>query len=253
MRFGLNIGTSAEHVKLAADAGFDYVETGFSVLAQPGDETLDSFCRALADNHIRCEAVNCFIPGSMKVVGDAVDSEALKAYVERGMSRAARAGTEIVVFGSGGARSIPDGFSYPAAVKQLTGFLREIVSPIAGKYGVTVVIEPLCDTNSVTTVREGAMLAAAADTEPVKLLCDLYHMYRVGDGLDTLTGLEGFLKHSHIAEPVKRGYPLSGQEYDYRAFVKAVEALGCPRCTVEASPSDMRSEAPICAKLLKSL
>lgn len=253
MRFGLNIGTSEEAVRIAKEAGFDYVETGFSVLAQQDEGAYDAFCRALAEHDIACEAVNCFIPGNIKVVGNTVDAEALQAYIERGMSRAAKAGTGIVVFGSGGARYIPDGFSYPEAMKQLVVFLREIVSPIAEKYHITVVIEPLCDTNSITTVREGAMLAAAVDTESVKLLCDLYHMHRVGENSDVLAGMDGFIRHSHIAEPEKRGYPLSMEEYDYRSFIEKLKAIGCPRCTVEASSKDMKHEAVTAAALLKSL
>ena len=252
MRFGLNIGADAEQVKAAAKAGFDYVETGFSVLAG-NNETLDAFCAALAENHIACEAVNCFIPGRLKVTGNTVDREALKEYIERGMSNAEKAGTKIVVFGSGGARNVPDGFSYGEAVRQLIGFLGTVVSPIAKKYGITVTIEPLCDSNIITTVREGAMLTAAVGTEEVKLLCDLFHMYRVGDTLDSLSGLDGMLRHSHIAEPENRGYPLSADEYDYAGFVRAVEALGCPRCTIEATNADIRKDAGTAAKVLKSL
>ena len=51
-----------------------------------------------------------FISGSLKITGPKVDPAALKAYVEVTLERTERAGVEVMVFGSGGARQVPDGF-----------------------------------------------------------------------------------------------------------------------------------------------
>lgn len=253
MKYGVCVGSSAEQIRIAAQAGYDYVESGFSVLTDSGEEDFAAFRRALEENHIRCEAVNCFIPGRLPLVGENVDDAALREYIEKGMKRGKEVGLEIVVFGSGGARKMPDGWLYGDAVRQLVHFLRDVVTPIALAYGITVVVEPLCDTNTITTVREGAMLTAFTDTEPVKLLCDIYHMFKVGDTVDSMAGLNGMIRHSHIAEPEKRGFPKSVDEYDYRGFVSALEDAGCPRCSVEASTSDFAADAVLAAEVLKSL
>ena len=253
MKYGVCVGNSAEQIRIAAEAGFDYVEAGFAVLAESGEEEFESFCAALGENHIRCEAVNCFIPGRLPVVGSSVDDQALSEYIESGMKRAERVGLEIIVFGSGGARKMPEDWLYADTVHQLVHFLREIVSPLARKYGITVVVEPLSETNTITTVREGAMLTAFADTEPVKLLCDLYHMEKVGDTPASMTGLSGMIRHSHIAEPDRRRYPSPSDEYDYRPFLDALKEAGCSRCSVEASTNDFAADAVSAVNLLKSL
>ena len=45
----------------------------------------------------------------------------------------------------------------------IVDFLKEIAGPLAASHGITVTIEPLCDCNVITTVKEGAILAAMAD------------------------------------------------------------------------------------------
>ena len=176
MRYGFCIGGDAEKIKIADSIGADYVETGFDMLARDDESEYNAFRTALEQSSLRCESANCFIPGRMKITGDNVDHEALLRYVDRGMSRGASLGLKTVVFGSGGARCVPEGFPFGRAFRQLVYFLKEIAGPAAEKYGINVVVEPLCDCNIIQTAKEGAMLAAAANLPNVYSLVDLYHM-----------------------------------------------------------------------------
>ena len=250
MRFGFCVGGDVERVKIAAAIGADYVETGFEVLAKEDGAEYDAFCAALEKASIRCESANCFIPGSMKLTGENVDCDALRRYVERGMSRGAAIGLKTVVFGSGGARSVPEEFPFDKAFRQLASFLREIAGPIAETYGITVVVEPLCDCNIISTAKEGVMLAAAADRPNVRGLVDLYHMVKMSDAIGNIRHLKGLIGHAHIAEPSKRVYPADPAEYDYQAFIDALEFAGCPRCSVEAGSSDFAKDAPAALRVL---
>lgn len=251
MRYGVCIGSDAYKISVSRDAGFDYVETGFAMFAKEDTAEYDRFAAELEKCGMRCESANCFIPGELKTVGENVDREALAAYVERGMERGKKLGLETVVFGSGGSRSIPEGFPFDRAFRQLVSFLAETVSPIAEKYGITVVVEPLCDCNIIRTVKEGAGLAAAVNKENIRSLGDLFHMCEMGDKPEDIRGLKGIIAHAHIAEPHTRVYPTDGTKYDYASFTEALEYAGCPRCSVEAGTEDFAKDAPMVIKVLK--
>ncbi|MBR3768401.1 MAG: sugar phosphate isomerase/epimerase [Clostridia bacterium] len=261
MRFGVCVGIDQkEKVKIAAECGFDYIESGFQMFAAAAEEELTLWEETSKEYSIKCEAVNCFLPGSLKVTGENVDYDALRDFVERGMKNCARLGVKIVVFGSSGARNIPEGFSFAEGFRQLGYFLREIASPSAAKYGITVVTEPLCtdETNIINTVNEGVMLSVFAGKDNIKGLADLYHMTKCGDTAENIINLKGSIAHGHISNPEgigdkKRIYPASVDEYDYKSFVDALEKCGCERCSVEAACFDFAVDAPKAIKLLRSL
>lgn len=252
MKFGACIGYDPERIKLAAEFGFDYLEAGFAFFVKGTDEELEGYRKCLEENGIKCEASNCFIPGELKVVGENVDYDALKAHVEKGMSRGVKVGLQTVVFGSGGARSIPEGFPYYKAAAQIAYFLKNIVAPAAEKYGITVVVEPLCDCNIINTVKEGCIFAAMAESDNVKGLGDSFHMYTFGDKFENIKDVKGFLGHAHIAEPTDRVYPYENDGADYKSFLEALEFAGCPRCSIEAGCKDFAKEGPVALGILKA-
>lgn len=261
MKFGACRGVEdPNNVVIAKKAGFDYVECGFHGLSTCEDEVFEAFKKALEDNDIKCEAANGFIPRDMKVLGDEMDVERLKAYIEKGMYRGSLIGMETVVFGSGKARNIPEGMEFGEAFKQLGSFLRDIACPIAKKYGITIVIEPLRADEStiIHTITEGVMLATLAGCDNVAGLADIYHMLGCGDTNETVISLKGGIKHGHISNPVERGnfkrvYPADVNEFDYKGFVDALAKAGCERCSVEANTDDFANDAPPAAAVLKNL
>lgn len=261
MKFGVCRGVEAlDDIKTAAAAGFDYIECGFSGLSRCSDEEYDAFASALAANGIKCEASNGFLPRDYKVVGDEFDEKKVCAYIEKGMERGVKVGLQVVVFGSGKARAVPDGMSFAEAYKQLVYFLGEVAAPIGAQYGVTLVTEPLRkdESNIIHTIKEGVMLGVATGKNNVAGLGDIYHMLGAGDTYDDVRELKGSLLHSHISNPngdgaKNRVYPASANEFDYAGFIRALEYAGCPRCSVEAHCYDFAADAPVAAKLLKSL
>ena len=245
-------------IGLAKQAGFDYVETNFQNLSRSDDSDFSSFKKALEENDIRCESANCFIPGDLPIIGTDFARYEMKAFIENGMRRGSEVGLKKVVFGSGGARSLPDGYNYADGMKDLAAFLRDVVSPIGEKYGVTVVIEPLRrnECNIIHTLDEGSMLAGFVGKENIACLADLYHMWGIGDDYDNIRKLKGCIKHAHLANPVKpdgsrnRAYPHSKDEFDYKGFFDALEAAGCETCSIEAKCEDFESEVFLSAKVI---
>lgn len=260
MRYGVCAGDRTENIKISAEAGFDYIESGFQFFANADEKRLFEYYDALNKYGIRCEAANCFMPGSLRVTCDTANRNDIADFVERGMKNGARAGLKTVVFGSSGARSVKEGFGFRKACLQLADFLGNIVSPIAENYGITVVLEPLSrnETNIINTLNEAAMLSAFVGKDNIKVLADLYHMMNVGDTFETLKSLVGAVSHSHISYPVgtngkKRTYPKDVSEFDYKGFASAAELAGCKTCSIEADCFDFEKEAPIACAVLKSL
>ncbi len=260
MRFGTCIGKNMDFIPAAAKSGYDYFEASFCLLARGTDEEFAKLKKYADENAIKCEAANSFMPDDLRMTGSDVNYGKIKEYVEKGMYRGSSVGLRTVVFGSGGARNIPDGFSYAEGIRQLAYFLGETVSPIAAKYGIIVVTEPLRaqESNMINTVNEAVMLSVAAGKDNIRSLADLYHMKFVGDTAENIKKLKGSIEHAHISNPsprgnIKRCYMKQSDKCNYGEFVEALEFAGCPRCSIEAGTDDFAADAEAAMKVIKSL
>ncbi len=246
MKFGVCCGYN--NISVAAECGYDYIETNFRNLAETSEEEHEKFLAELKNNNIICEAANCFIPGDLKVTGDNVDYKSLKKYLEIGYKRAAEVGIKVVVFGSGGARNIPDGYSYKDAINDIIRFVKDYAAPMAAEYGIDLVFEPLRkkETNIINTIKEGAMLASAINLPNVGTLGDLFHMHVEGDTYDDVRELKGILRHAHMSYPAttdKRVFMKETDTFDYKGFFDALKYIGCERVSIEASTDDFEADA----------
>ena len=256
MRYGMCVQNhQIEFIDEITKMGYDYVECRFNIFAENNREKIEELTSALKRNNIKCEAVNCFIPGSFHLTGEDVDENALSEYIETGMKNLHEINCKTVVFGSGGARRIPDGLEYGKGTEQIIHFLRDIVSPIAGKYGITVTIEPLKsgETNVINTVKDAVNIAEKVSSPYISSLADLYHMYAENETPESLSDFTGKIFHSHIAEVNSRSYPKEGDSYDYSRFIRAMEKVGCTRCSVEGSTENFVEDSKKTIALLKKL
>jgi len=163
---------------LAAAAGYDYMESGVDGFLKPR-EGEDAFRAQLAlwkTSPVPLRALNCFIPGDLKICSPVSPVKELYAYAETALRRAGAAGIQTIVFGSGGARSIPEGYDRDRANEQLLAFCRFCAGQ-AERAGVTIALEPLNskECNVITTVAEGAQLVRAVNHPSFRLLVDCYH------------------------------------------------------------------------------
>lgn len=237
--------------------GVDFCEANVQTLLCPqADETaFAAQLEALKACPLPTPAANCFLPGSLKTTGPEVDDAALDRYVQTALRRAQRAGVRTIVFGSGGSRQVPEGFSRSRALEQIVGFLRR-VGPWAADHDVTIVVEPLqqAECNIVNTVDEGRELINAVDMPGVALLADLYHMLREEEGPEAILRAGPLLAHTHVAEKAARTPPgVAGD--DFRPFLAALRHVGYGRAmSLECKWDDLKTQlAPAVAELRRQM
>jgi len=196
--------------------GYDYLELALSSTLVPLEDEAAYAARSATLQWLSppMRAFNLFVPAQIKVVGEAVDWDQIELYVERALRRAAKLGGQVVVFGSGGARSVPEHFSRALAWGQLVRFLG-ICADQAGPHGITIAIEPLNrrECNIINTYLEGVQLAKDVDRGEVRVLADIYHFMMDAEPLEDITEESDWLAHVHLADTGRRrpgsgAYPL---------------------------------------------
>src|SRR5438128_2346751 len=118
--------STLKNIDAAKAAGFDYVELGTSEIAALSDDEYEKAVTHIKQVGLPVPVTNLFLPAALKVTGPQTDRDQQMAYVKKAFARLSRLGTEIVVFGSGGARRVPEGFSKEDAFKQLVEFGKRI-------------------------------------------------------------------------------------------------------------------------------
>ena len=242
-------GTGMEWLEQLAQFGFDYVEMPMAQMMQLDDDAFDALVKRIADAGIKCETSNNFFPTTLRLTGPEVDMDAVMAYVNQALTRAEALGVEYIVFGSGPAKNVPDGFPMEDGYRQVVSLLQQI-GPVARAHGVTVVIEPLrrAECNLINSFAEGVQLAKDVGDPNVRVLVDFYHLTEEGESVQSLldNGAD-YLRHIHFANPTGRVYPVSIDEANYRPFIDAIKAVGYDaRISCEAyCPNGFTQDAPV--------
>lgn len=257
MKFGVCIGTNVENMKLIKELGFDYAECHSQEIANKPQEHIE----AMKAVGLPIVAANCFI--GLKLVGEErASDEEISEYLERLFSRSSYLGLKYLVFGSSGARRIPDGMSLEDGRKDIIRFLKELVVPVAEKYNIVVVIEPLrpAECNAINTVADGIEIAKAVNSPYVKVLADIKHMYEQKESFSLLYDYKDWVVHAHISNPnppaelgKKRIYPKVGDGFNLSDFIEPLKAIGVEHCSIEADVIDFRVDAPNAYEAIKDL
>lgn len=229
---------------LTAD-GLDFLETGVMGLLCPR-EPEEAFAARLAAARAASRpvmAANGLVPREIPLTGPAVDQAAVDQYMRTALSRAAKAGLRVVVFGSGAARKVPDGFSHAQATSQIVAHLKRW-GDMAAAGGITLVVEPLHrgETNIINSVAEGAEVVRAAGHGSVWLLADTFHMAKENEGPDAIVKAGGLIRHVHCADPDGR-VPLGFASADHRPYFRALKQVGyAGGVSIEASWKDQPAQ-----------
>jgi sugar phosphate isomerase/epimerase len=230
----------------AQAAGYDYLELNTQAHLQgEEDETVfQPIFEQIKNCGMPCLAANVFVPGHLKITGPEVDFTRLTRYVSTVMERAERAGIRAIVFGSGGARRIPDGFDHTRAYAQLVVFGR-MVAPLSVDHGVTIAVEPLNrgETNVINSVSEGLLYVKDVNHPAFRLLVDAYHWAKENEPATDIVTAGPWLAHTHISTYAKRLPPMA-ETCDFGSFFTALKQAGYDlRLSVEAGWADLVAQA----------
>ena len=242
-------------VKILKATGFDYVEVPLSPMYAAKAAEIGDFTEALEQNAIKCAAVNVLFPGDIRLTGENAEPRKTGDYLEEIFEKTKSLKFEKVVFGSGGARKVPEGFEKGAALEQIVKIVGDYLVPAAEKYGFVLVIEELNkgETNILNYAGECADLVKRINNPRVRLLADLYHIGLENEDVSSLSGYGEMLAHCHIANPNdSRFYPHADDGPEsvslYRGFFGSLQAAGyCGGVSIEGNLGKLAdiSDVPI--------
>jgi len=245
--------TGVANLEGAKAAGFDYVELSARDLASLSDADFEAAVAKIKALGISTPAANNFVPGTIKLTGPDTNLEQQNAHLKKTLTRAARVGTQIVVFGSGEARRVPEGFSKDDAFKQLVDFGRRAAEEGRAN-GITITIEPLRkqETNIINTAAEGLALVDAINHPNFQLMIDFYHLASEQEDPAIVLRAKDRLRHLHVANPQGRVFPAKWEEFDYAPFFANLKKIGYDkRISVEGRTTDLAAQGPPAIALLR--
>ncbi|MGD1030190.1 MAG: sugar phosphate isomerase/epimerase family protein [Opitutaceae bacterium] len=244
----------ANIVESLAEIGYDYIELSMCGIAALPEPEFAGVAARLRRSGIRCEALNCFFPASVRLTGESARLDQALEYAAGAMDRAAALGADIIVFGSSGAKNVPAGFSMEAAWRQIVDLLRRL-GPMAADRGLTIAIEPLNrgESNIVNLASEGLKLAREVDHPAVRLLIDYYHLAIEKEDPGIAVQAGPALRHVHFAKVEGRSFPDRTEE-DYRRFFSCLRrAAYSRRCSIESVTADFEADARRALPILRQL
>ncbi|MCL2527397.1 MAG: sugar phosphate isomerase/epimerase [Defluviitaleaceae bacterium] len=215
-------------------AGFDYAELRLCELATLTPEEIAKLKQALQS--IPCKACYVFFPPELTLVGPEMDIEGITAYLGRMLPLAASLGAEILVFGNGNARKVPDGQCREAIWKDLRT-IAEIMDAKANETGLRISIEHLNKKESNILNSYGEAVALTEGLTHVSAMIDSYHVAQDGLTYEDVYHNPKALWHLHTAFPIGRTAPSPEDDMtQYADFVQMVKKLGYNgRISVEGS------------------
>ena len=247
-------GTGAGVAGLLADIGYDYIELSLAHIMNLSDADFENLRGQLTKAGIGCEVCHNFFPASIRLTGPDVDMGKITDYVEKALGRASRLGAEVVVFGSSGAKNVPDGFAMEKAWQQLAEMLKQI-DALARRFKITIAVEPInkSESNIINSVREGLELVKQVNKKNIQLLVDYYHLTVANESLDIIDEAKDYIKHIHFAEATGRQFPKSVKN-SYIEFFGKLKSIGYnSRISIEAYSANLAEDAAAALRLLKSL
>jgi sugar phosphate isomerase/epimerase len=225
---GIGIAQGLEHDSLLYVAGYRHIVESINKLISPRNVSEEQFTQNVATLRklkTKVYAVNLFIPGDLKLVGPQVNEQTILTYVEQVLLRCKQAEIKMVVWGSGGARRIPDGFDLEKAKEQFA-FIAQKIAVIAKKHNVMLALENLnsTETNFITTAAEALAMVKRVNHPNFRLCVDIYHMLKENETPEVIEAAGRYVVHCDIAEKENRTPPgVMGE--DFRPYLKALKKI----------------------------
>lgn len=239
-------------------AGFDYTECAAAMLTKLSETQFDRVLEENRKNPLCLRACNSLMSGEFPIVGPEVDDGRIEAFLDLLLPRMNALGARYAVFGSGRARSVPQGWTREKTLKQLSKFM-DLFARKADRFGISLAIEPLRrkETDIFNTVFEAATAARNSITRNLFIIADSFHMSEEGTCPEALSEVRDVLVHCHISEPVTRAFPGSANSADplYNVkFAKALSSIGFEgTVTAECAFNDFKKDIVFAIQYLNQI
>jgi D-psicose/D-tagatose/L-ribulose 3-epimerase len=194
--------------------GYDFIEPSGWNISTYSDEDFDKILNLARQAGIRYHAANGLMPPDIKTAGPEMDLQKIEEYCEKIFYRMSCLGIQYAVFGSGKSKNLPEGYPKEKGYQDLQKSSC-LMARLAVKHNITVVMEPLAygEVNIINTVEEGYSFIKRVDNPNLKLLADIYHVYRNEEPLTWGKDLMCSLKHVHFSDPRARKCAHEADEY----------------------------------------
>ncbi|TDF95783.1 sugar phosphate isomerase/epimerase family protein [Paenibacillus piri] len=240
-----------EHAGELKEYGYDYIECALAPFLKQDDDAVKKALPLYVNSPLPVKAWNVLFPGDLKVVGPDVNEDRVKQYIKKAVDTMQQVGSSIFVFGSGAARSVPEGWDRKRAEEQIVNVLNWYAGELEGSK-LTLVIEPLNtkESNIINSVAEGVQFAKLLNHSHIRVLADFYHMDEENEPLDTIVTHKDWLAHIHVAD-TGRLAPATGH-YPYEQFVAQLKAAGYNgMVSAECTLKDRDKELPQALEFMK--
>jgi len=220
-------GKLDEQLTAVAAAGFSFLEINVIPCADADESELSAVKAALLKNKLVTKRAFILFPGDMKVVGPEKNENTIRDYLQNVTAKLKALGVDVIVFGSGGARQIPDGFPYDEAFTQFCDTAR-LAAELASVQGIKIALEHLNpkDCNLLVTVEETIKAIREVNHPNLGLTFDIYHIDDTGDDIKNVVKAKDVLFHSHTAIPVSRLYPTPEDMDSLREYFAILKSAG---------------------------
>ena len=131
----LGICTSIDHAAVMKEIGYDYVELGMTQVAQLSDADYAALRDQVKAAPLPVEAMNGMIPAEYPLCCPEGTGKRVQDYLAGAFARAQELGVRVVVFGSGGARRVPEGVTPAQAYCYLADYLA-LAGRMAAQHGL---------------------------------------------------------------------------------------------------------------------
>lgn len=249
-------------ISIISQSSFDYLELGIPWLNEKENSVqIELLQQIINEKNIKIGSYCSLFPPELKTVGPHVQWDEVTEYVTTVFRNCNILGGEIIVYGSGQSRLIPEGYSLGKAEDDFLRIL-SILSDIISKnnYSLKIAVEPLNkkECNFINSIMEADLLVRKVDSSNIGILVDTYHGFmQDGDFLSDIPFVADNLFHVHIAQPEDRGWPGHLITSDKFQFFKLFEILNKNNyngnMTVECLFSNLEKEIHKCVNHLQGI
>lgn len=219
----IGVCMTAEEALVSFPAAADYVDILAYPLLSLSSDTRRALKSAVEDGSLPLYSSVCLFPGDMRLTGEDFAPLTVRDFCDRVLCAQAELGIKTVVFGSGGARRIPEGFPRDRAWAQLEETTAALAD-LAKGYGQRIAIEPLSakEDNTFNTVGQTVSFLTRLGRDNLGVTLDFYHFHNGGEDFSVIRENRDRIFHAHIASHTRK---MMESDEDWRIFGEEIALL----------------------------